>query len=176
LVETAIDDERIVVPREVYREVRQQEDALSELVHRHAAAVAEPSEQVQVLAGQYQATYFTAGLRDRADPFVMAEAKIRSATVVTYEGMTFSGKPARGAERRSHPRPYAGPTPIQRRIEYVMTIKGIGAASRSHAHRHYVDHRRREFVRDAPVGPGYVAGGPATWCPPGGESLTHPRR
>lgn len=100
LVETAIDDGRIVVPREVYREVREQEDAISELAHRHAPTVAEPSEQVQVLAGQYQAMYFTAGLRDRADPFAMAEAKIRSATVVTYEGITFSGKPARGAERK----------------------------------------------------------------------------
>ncbi len=100
LVETAIDDGRIVVPREVYREVREQEDAISELVHRHAAAVAEPSEQVQILAGQYQAKYFKIGLRNRADPFVMAEAKIRSATVVTYEGITFAGKPARGAERK----------------------------------------------------------------------------
>jgi hypothetical protein len=30
----------------------------------------------------------------------MAEAKLRSATVVTYEGITFSYKPARGAERK----------------------------------------------------------------------------
>ena len=100
LVETSIDDGRIVVPREVYREVRAQEDAISDLVHRHDAVVVEPSEQVQILAGEYQAKYFKTGLRDRADPFVMAEAKLRSATVVTYEGITFSGKPARGAERK----------------------------------------------------------------------------
>lgn len=100
LVEKAIDDGRIVLVREVYREVRQQEDAISELVNRHAAAVVEPSEQAQVLAGDYQAKYFKTGLRDRADPFVMAEARLRAASVVTYEGITFSGKPARGAERK----------------------------------------------------------------------------
>ncbi len=100
LIEEAIDDDRIIVPREVYREVVDQEDEISDLVKGHKAAVAEPSRDVQIRAGQLQLQFPKPGLRDRADPFVMAEAEIRQFTVVTYEGITFSGAPAKGADKK----------------------------------------------------------------------------
>ncbi len=54
-----------------------------------------------MLAGQYQQKYFQqSGLQDGADPWIMAEAKERGAVVVTYEGITFSGDPAKKAEKK----------------------------------------------------------------------------
>jgi len=100
LVEDAIDHGRVVVPREVYREVVDQDDEISRLLQQHKAAVIEPSRDVQVRAGKLQQEFPKPGLRDRADPFIMAEAEIRGFTVVTYEGITFSGAPARGAEKK----------------------------------------------------------------------------
>src|SRR6266567_6311910 len=44
------------------------------------------------------ATFPNPGIRDAADPWVIAEAKIRGLAVVTYEGRTFSGVPT--SERR----------------------------------------------------------------------------
>lgn len=100
LVEVAIDDGRIVVPREVFREVAHQADEISDVLKQHKAAVVEPSQAVQVRAGELQQEFPKPGLRDRADPFVMAEAEIRGVTVVTYEGITFSGAPAKGADKK----------------------------------------------------------------------------
>lgn len=100
LVEAAIDDGRVIVPREVYREIFDQEDEISQLLKRHQAAVIDPSREVQMRAGQLQSEFPKPGLRDKADPFVMAEAESRSTTVVTYEGITFTGAPARGADRK----------------------------------------------------------------------------
>jgi hypothetical protein len=100
LVEQTIDDGRVVLPREVYREIVAQDDAISTLIKRHKESVAEPSKEVQARVGIFQDDFSKAPLRDRADPFVMAEAAIRSFTVVTYEGITFSGAPARRAEKK----------------------------------------------------------------------------
>jgi hypothetical protein len=100
LVEDAIDDGRVIVPREVYREVLDQEDAISKLLKGHEGVVADPSRQVQKRAGQLQGEFPKPGLRDKADPFVMAEAESRNNTVVTYEGITFTGAPARGADKK----------------------------------------------------------------------------
>lgn len=100
LVEVAIDDGRIVIPREVFREVAEQEDEISALLKQHQAAVVEPSKDGQVRAGQLQQMFPKPGLRDRADPFILAEAEVRQITVVTYEGITFSGTPARRAEKK----------------------------------------------------------------------------
>jgi len=100
LVEQAIDDGRIVIPREVYREIVEQDDAISELVKRHKNAVMDPSQDVQARAGVLEQEFASSALRDRADPFVMAEAEVRRFSVVTYEGITFAGTPARGAEKK----------------------------------------------------------------------------
>jgi hypothetical protein len=98
LVEESIDDGRIVVPREVYRELLAQDDEITAFVRRHDAAIAEPTEQVQRRAGELQAMFPKPGLRDLADPFVMAEAEARDFTVVTYEGITFAGESAKKAD------------------------------------------------------------------------------
>lgn len=101
LVESAIDDGRVIVVREVYREVLEQEDAISDLLKRHRSAVVEPTQEVQRRVGPFAAEFSRLGsLRDRADPFVMAEAAERGAAVVTYEGITFTGAPARGADKK----------------------------------------------------------------------------
>jgi hypothetical protein len=102
LVEDAIADGRVIVPREVFREVLTQEDDMSKLLARHKASVVDPSQQVQRRAGEYQSRFFQSSgqLRDRADPWVMAEAEDRGFCVVTYEGITFAGGPARGADRK----------------------------------------------------------------------------
>jgi hypothetical protein len=39
------------------------------------------------------------GVRNGADPFILAEAEIRSFTVTTYEGRSFSGVPSRNWAR-----------------------------------------------------------------------------
>lgn len=100
LIEDAIDDGRVIVPREVYREVLDQEDEVSKLLKGDERCVAEPSRDVQIRAGQLQSEFPKPGLRDKADPFVMAEAESRKMTVVTYEGITFTGAPARGADTK----------------------------------------------------------------------------
>lgn len=88
LVEESIDDGRVVVPREVYRELLAQDDEITALVRRHEVVIAEPTERVQRRAGELQAMFPKPGLRDLADPFIMAEAEARAFTVVTYEGIT----------------------------------------------------------------------------------------
>jgi len=100
LVERGVDDGRIIVPREVFREIANQEDEISELLKANEAAVVDPSKAVQLRAGQLQALFPKPGLRDQADPFVMAEAENRGFSVVTYEGITFTGAPARGAAKK----------------------------------------------------------------------------
>ena len=55
LVAEAIRDGRIVMPREVYRELTAQDDAVAEWIGAFVANIVEPSEQVQRLAGQFMA-------------------------------------------------------------------------------------------------------------------------
>jgi hypothetical protein len=98
LVEAAIGDGRIVVPREVYRELLAQEDEITILIRRHEDGIAEPTERVQRRAGELQAMFPKPGLRDLADPFIMAEAEARGFAVVTYEGITFAGERAKKAD------------------------------------------------------------------------------
>jgi hypothetical protein len=99
LVGTAIEDERIVIPREVYREVGDQDDDIKKWLGQYEGFVVEPSEEVQHLAGTFQAHFGKSKLRNRADPFILAEAQFRSFTVVTYEGRTFSGVPTKNWHR-----------------------------------------------------------------------------
>jgi hypothetical protein len=74
--------------------VKAQADPISTLVDRHRSAVLDPSQAVQQLAGQYQQKYFQkSGLQDRADPWIMAEGKVRGAVVVTLRGDHLLGRP-----------------------------------------------------------------------------------
>lgn len=95
LIGEAIEDQRIVLPREVYRELTAQDDDLAEWIRNHLGAVAEPSQEVQQLAGELMAQFEQPGVRNAADPFILAEARVRSFTVTTYEGRSFSGVPTR---------------------------------------------------------------------------------
>jgi hypothetical protein len=95
LIEEAIDDGRIVLPREVFRELTAQDDTLAAWIHVHASAAVTPSEEVQLDAGRIGNEFPAPGIRNGADPFIVAEARARRFTVVTYEGRSFSGVPTR---------------------------------------------------------------------------------
>jgi hypothetical protein len=59
LVAEAIDDQRIILPRAVYRELLVYDDDLAAWIKKRSAAVVEPSEEVQQLAGTYQEEFPT---------------------------------------------------------------------------------------------------------------------
>lgn len=93
LIEAAIDDRRIILPREVYRELTAQDDTLAAWIKERSAMVVEPSQQVQREAGRLMSEFPKPGVRNSADPFIVAEARLRSFAVSTYEGRSFSGIP-----------------------------------------------------------------------------------
>jgi predicted nucleic acid-binding protein len=91
---------RIVAPREVLSEMLKKDDEVAAWARERADAFVEPSEVVQRRAGEIYQLFPNPGLRDQADPFVIAEAEARGFTVVTYEGRTFSGVPTRRWDRQ----------------------------------------------------------------------------
>lgn len=93
VIEEAIDDHRIILPREVYRELTAKDDDLAAWIEERSAAVILPSQDVQREAGRLMAEFPQRGVRNVADPFVIAEALLRGFTVTTYEGRSFSGVP-----------------------------------------------------------------------------------
>lgn len=95
LIESAMDDGRIVAPREVYNELVAQYDDIAQWTSERIARFVEPSPEVQQEAGRVLAMLPNPGERHGADPFVVAEATMRSFTVVTYEGRSFTGVPTR---------------------------------------------------------------------------------
>jgi hypothetical protein len=86
LISDAMADGRIVAPRAVYQELRIQDDAVLAWAKVRKDQFAPPSQRVQLLAGLIRARLPNPGVRDVADPFVIAEAETRGFTVVTYEG------------------------------------------------------------------------------------------
>ncbi len=91
----ALDDGRIIVPREVARELEAKDDDLRTWVRQHPRAVVEPDEDIQRSAANIELQIRAAGGRpgrNAADPFVIAEALARNLTVVTYEGRNPSGR------------------------------------------------------------------------------------
>jgi hypothetical protein len=93
LVEQAMSDGRIIAPREVYRELVGQDDEIAKWAKERTGDFVDPNEQVQEAVGPIYAQFPRPGRRDGADPFVIAEARVRGFTVVTYEGRSFSGLP-----------------------------------------------------------------------------------
>jgi hypothetical protein len=92
-VQQAIRDGRIILPREVYRELTVFDDDVAAWIKESSAFVTEPSEEVQHRAGVFRAEFPKPGIRNSADPFILAEAEIRGFTVTTYEGRSFRGVP-----------------------------------------------------------------------------------
>jgi hypothetical protein len=94
LIETAFGDGRVLSPREVYNELTRKDDDVADWAKERMHGFAEPSEDVMRAAGTiFEHELPASGDRDAADPWVIAEARIRDLTVVTYEGRTFSGAP-----------------------------------------------------------------------------------
>ena len=91
----ALADARIILVREVYREVLAQDDELKKWLNDWESVVVEPDEAVQRAAGEVAAMFPPEAGRHAADPFVLAEARARGFTVVTYEGRNFSGERTR---------------------------------------------------------------------------------
>ncbi len=101
LISTAMDDGRIVSPRMVLVELQSKDDDVYAWARQRAARFVDPTPAVQREIGPIQAMLPNPGVRDRADSFVMAEAKVRSFTVVTYEGTnTFTGRPTKRADEK----------------------------------------------------------------------------
>lgn len=96
----ALQDGRILMPREVLREVGAYDDDLNSWVTARQGRAVEPDEQVQRLAGEIQAEFPESAVRNAADAFIIAEARIRGFAVVTYEGRSFDGARTTRWERK----------------------------------------------------------------------------
>ena len=96
LIDFCLDDGRIIGPRQVYVEITKKDDDVAEWVKERRTKFADPDPAVQAVAGELWARLYAANPeRNQADPWVIAEAKVRGLTVVTYEGRSFSGVPTR---------------------------------------------------------------------------------
>lgn len=100
LVAREMQSGRIVAPREVFVELTRKDDDVCKWAKDREVVFVEPTPDVQREAGQILSLLPNPGVRDGADPFVIAEAKIRGYTVVTYEGRSFSGALTRNWHRR----------------------------------------------------------------------------
>jgi hypothetical protein len=84
----------VITVREVYREIIKQDDDVSAWAKATLRAlVVEPSPEVQRDAGVIAQMFPKPGVRNGADPFILAEARARGFCVVTYEGRSYSGAP-----------------------------------------------------------------------------------
>ena len=95
LVSDAMEDGRVIGPRKVLAELSARDDDIYAWAREREGAFLEPTEEVQGEAGFIAAQLPESHTRGEADPWVIAEAKVRSMTVVTYEGQTFAGVPTR---------------------------------------------------------------------------------
>lgn len=86
-----MDDGRVISPREVFNELKAKDDPVHQWAKVRVARFVDPDATVQREAGAIQAMFPKPGVQDAADPWVIAEAKVRGLTVVSYEGRTFGG-------------------------------------------------------------------------------------
>lgn len=91
LIAEALGDGRVIAPREALNELEAKDDDVYAWAKPMAASFVDPDADVQRKAGGVQAFLPKPGIRDKADPWVIAEAIVRGLTVVTYEGRTFGG-------------------------------------------------------------------------------------
>lgn len=95
LIGEAMSDGRIISPRMVWTELKAHDDDLFRWAKDFRDSFIDPTEAVQREAGRIEAELPPSRTRGLADPWVIAEARIRELTVVTYEGQTFAGVPTR---------------------------------------------------------------------------------
>src|SRR5665647_184787 len=83
LIATAMRDGRIFCPREVYRELTNEDEAAEWVRTQDLSGLfVDPNAEVQRLVGEIYSMFPAPGRRDGADPFIIAEAKARGFTVV----------------------------------------------------------------------------------------------
>lgn len=92
LIAAGLEDGRIVAPREVFREIERMDDEVFEWARARSDRFVDPTIGVQGEVGAIYAQFPKPGVRDAADPWVIAEARVRNFIVVTYEGRAFSGE------------------------------------------------------------------------------------
>ncbi len=131
-VAEAMEDGRIITPREVLNELKAKDDETCRWAKERTGCFVEPSAEVQRQAGEILAMLPNPGVRDGADPFVVAEARVRSFVVVTYEGRSFSGVPTKNwgkEDARNLPAPGCGvPHPARGPREarrFVLALSGV---------------------------------------------------
>lgn len=101
LFAAAMEDGRIFSPRMVLVELKAKDDDVYAWAKERSALFLDPSPEVQREIGPIQGMLPNPSVRDRADPFVMAEAKVRGFIVVTYEGTnTFTGRATKKAHEK----------------------------------------------------------------------------
>ncbi len=93
---------QLVIPSLVFEELAAQSTDVHEWVKARKGLLVEPDSEVQKTVGELVGRYrFKVG-HDAADPFVIAEAKIRGFTVATYEGRSPTGSVARARKRNDN--------------------------------------------------------------------------
>ena len=97
LFENLVEEGRALCPEDVRREIRKKTDGLARWLDDHRSLVHELDEDVMEEASRILAEFpwLTKNLpgRNAADPFVIALAKVRGATVVTQEAPGTPRKP-----------------------------------------------------------------------------------
>lgn len=95
-IDSCLDGGRIIGPRQVYVEITKKDDDVAKWVKERQARFVDPDPAVQGIAGELWIRLYAANpQRNQADPWVIAEAKSRGITVVTYEGRSFAGIPTK---------------------------------------------------------------------------------
>lgn len=89
----------IISPREVYNEIKQKDDDIFEWARQRVECFVDPISEVQSMVDGIYSSFRNPAVRNRADPWGIAEAKAKELTVVTYEGRTFSGVPTKRWDR-----------------------------------------------------------------------------
>lgn len=101
LISAAMTDGRIRCPQMVFEELRAKDDEVFAWVQARAGLFVDPTPEVQAEAGRIDELFADTAVRDRADPFVIAEAVVHRFAVVTYEGTnTFTGRPTKRADQK----------------------------------------------------------------------------
>ena len=85
----------MISSREVYNELVKKDDGVALWVKQRRDRFIDPSTDVQPHVGVIYASFPNPGMRNDADPWVIAEAKVKCLTFVTYEGRTFAGVPTK---------------------------------------------------------------------------------